>query len=592
MTWLDPLLRKLVYVEGTLSSPERVGIDLRAGAGISLATQDDPALKARRVTFTSTAASAFDWKDSVRGATTAALPANTRVGNVITADANGALPTIDGLTFVVDETLLVQDEVAQLDNGIYEITAVGDGSNPFVLTRRSDADTDADVTAGLVVKVSEGTANGGKAFALDQADPITINTTALTFSEFGGGGGGGGLTAPANPADNGKWAVANNGDLVYVTSVTSVTGIAFASGNINWSTNEVGIQKAGNSVLTTNTTETRVDGFTTLALRISGTAVLSFTSALATLDVPTLNFGAAVVSPMISQADVADVVGDDLLVQAQSNDSATLAPGNLLMGAGINQGAGPHGNVQFQTDGTTRATLTDDVLTMAASVALAMPSATPAASAGTIRLAKDFTVNVRNNADSGDLGVISYAAGANILTFGDNSVIRVEANSSFSVYVTAAARLVVDTTKLDLLVPGITFRNTVTAPTLSQVTHASTPQTMTMQAMNVTTGIGSDLNLTSGTGSTRAGAARLQAGAESLVEATELVAGQRIVALCLAADLTTTEMPASTGDGVLFFANANTVPTADPVGGGIVYVESGALKYRGTSGTVTTLAVA
>jgi len=38
-------------------------------------------------------------------------------------------------------------------------------------------------------------------------------------------------------------------------------------------------------------------------------------------------------------------------------------------------------------------------------------------------------------------------------------------------------------------------------------------------------------------------------------------------------------------------ANA-TVPTANPTGGGILYVESGALKYRGSSGTITTLGAA
>jgi hypothetical protein len=33
-----------------------------------------------------------------------------------------------------------------------------------------------------------------------------------------------------------------------------------------------------------------------------------------------------------------------------------------------------------------------------------------------------------------------------------------------------------------------------------------------------------------------------------------------------------------------------TAPTANPSGGGVLYVESGALKYRGSSGTVTTIA--
>ena len=35
-----------------------------------------------------------------------------------------------------------------------------------------------------------------------------------------------------------------------------------------------------------------------------------------------------------------------------------------------------------------------------------------------------------------------------------------------------------------------------------------------------------------------------------------------------------------------------TIPSADPTGGGVLYVEAGALKFRGSSGTVTTIAVA
>lgn len=46
------------------------------------------------------------------------------------------------------------------------------------------------------------------------------------------------------------------------------------------------------------------------------------------------------------------------------------------------------------------------------------------------------------------------------------------------------------------------------------------------------------------------------------------------------------------GAGVIFIANDNTNPSTNPSGGGIIYVDSGALKYRGSSGTVTTLAAA
>jgi hypothetical protein len=47
----------------------------------------------------------------------------------------------------------------------------------------------------------------------------------------------------------------------------------------------------------------------------------------------------------------------------------------------------------------------------------------------------------------------------------------------------------------------------------------------------------------------------------------------------------------SYGGGVLvaFLANCTTAPTTNPTGGGVLYVEAGALKYRGSSGTVTTL---
>jgi hypothetical protein len=46
------------------------------------------------------------------------------------------------------------------------------------------------------------------------------------------------------------------------------------------------------------------------------------------------------------------------------------------------------------------------------------------------------------------------------------------------------------------------------------------------------------------------------------------------------------------GLGVIFIENVTVAPTVTPVGGGILYVQAGALKYRGTSGTVTTIAAA
>ena len=46
------------------------------------------------------------------------------------------------------------------------------------------------------------------------------------------------------------------------------------------------------------------------------------------------------------------------------------------------------------------------------------------------------------------------------------------------------------------------------------------------------------------------------------------------------------------GIGVVFLANRTTAPTSNPTGGGILYAEAGALKWRGSSGTVSTIAPA
>jgi hypothetical protein len=46
------------------------------------------------------------------------------------------------------------------------------------------------------------------------------------------------------------------------------------------------------------------------------------------------------------------------------------------------------------------------------------------------------------------------------------------------------------------------------------------------------------------------------------------------------------------GQGVIAIANATVAPSVNPAGGGILYVEDGALKYRGSNGTVTIIALA
>lgn len=57
----------------------------------------------------------------------------------------------------------------------------------------------------------------------------------------------------------------------------------------------------------------------------------------------------------------------------------------------------------------------------------------------------------------------------------------------------------------------------------------------------------------------------------SLCEVVEPAVGQRAIALCqLGGGITSTQLPANTGDGVIWIGNAAVNPTASPVGGAIL----------------------
>jgi hypothetical protein len=119
---------------------------------------------------------------AVRAATTVPLPANTRVLNTLTADAAGALPAIDGITLAVNDRLLVKDEVTGENRGLYKVDDVGSAVTLWSMTRTTDADTSGEVTQGIFVKVTEGATNGSRYWRLTTQDPITLNTTSLTWT--------------------------------------------------------------------------------------------------------------------------------------------------------------------------------------------------------------------------------------------------------------------------------------------------------------------------------------------------------------------------------------------------------------------------
>lgn len=162
-------------------------VELGGGASTSYVDAGDAATYANAQAYANAIAQGLDPKASVIVATTTALPTNALVSNSLTATTVGALPAIDGVTLTEGQALLVKNESAGEKNGIYEVSDVGDGSTPWVLTRRGDADDNSKVTSGMYCWATQGTTNGDTAWVLTTNDPLDLNTTPLTFSMFSGG---------------------------------------------------------------------------------------------------------------------------------------------------------------------------------------------------------------------------------------------------------------------------------------------------------------------------------------------------------------------------------------------------------------------
>lgn len=114
--------------------------------------------------------SGLDVKPSCRVAST----------GVITIATPGA--TIDGVTMAVNDRVLVKDN-ASAANGIY----VWNGA-AVPMTRALDANSSAEVTAGLFTFISEGTVNDNSGWYLTTNNPIVLDTTTLVFVQFSGAG--------------------------------------------------------------------------------------------------------------------------------------------------------------------------------------------------------------------------------------------------------------------------------------------------------------------------------------------------------------------------------------------------------------------
>lgn len=84
------------------------------------------------------------------------------------------LQTIDGVTVVAGDRVLVKNQTTATENGIYE-------ADTSAWKRAKDFNGNRDAVQGTTIPVYAGTVNGGMYYQVTNANPITIGTTSLTF---------------------------------------------------------------------------------------------------------------------------------------------------------------------------------------------------------------------------------------------------------------------------------------------------------------------------------------------------------------------------------------------------------------------------
>lgn len=270
-------------------------------------SDQDAATKA----YVDAARSGLDIKQSVRVATTSNITLS-------------GTQTIDSVAVVAGDRVLVKDQSTASQNGIYVVAA-------GIWSRSLDADSDAEVTAGMFTFVAEGTVNADSGWVLATNDTIVVGTTSLSFVQFSGAGqitAGAGMTKTGNILDIGTASSARiviNTDSIdlatvaqsdssgsagssFVQSVTRdsygrVTGVAtgsvqdasttvkgiasFDSGDFSVSSGAVSIKPSGvdnnqlvNSSLTIGSTNVSLGSTSTTLSGLTSVSSTGFTGAL------------------------------------------------------------------------------------------------------------------------------------------------------------------------------------------------------------------------------------------------------------------------------------------------------------------------
>ena len=259
---------------------------------VALAADPTVALGAATKQYVDTiAAAGIHYHGPVRVMTTANLSAaydngSSGVGATLTNNSTQAALTIDGVLLTTNDRVLVQDQTAGAQNGVYKVTTVGTASSNWVLTRTTDTDSyavsDPDAFGeGDAFFVLEGSVNAGLLEVMNTTGTITFGTTAITFTNV--------AQTAVYTAKNG---VALDGTAFSIDSDANIIAATFQSDTIKFPDSDAShfvSLKSPHSPFTSNLSFTLppADGTSGQALVTDGDGHLGFAAAGATITADT-----------------------------------------------------------------------------------------------------------------------------------------------------------------------------------------------------------------------------------------------------------------------------------------------------------------
>ena len=233
--------------------------------------------------YVDAARSGLDVKQSVRLASTATVTVTyTQAGGTSTRGQITAAPnTLDGISLAAGDRILLKNQTAGAQNGIWVVSTLGTGADG-VWDRATDFDQDAEVTAGAFAFVAEGTVNSDSGWVLTTNNTIVIggaSGTALAFAQFSGAGqitAGAGMTKSGNTLDVG----AGTGIAVAADTV-SLTGQALALHNL--ATDGIFVRTAANTIAARSIATSGTGISATNGDGVAGNPTLALSAALSTV---------------------------------------------------------------------------------------------------------------------------------------------------------------------------------------------------------------------------------------------------------------------------------------------------------------------